>query len=64
MVRGWARTFLLALGGLAGALILSECFTGDKILAFIAGIGAFLGVIITALIIHIAKTSLTFLEFR
>jgi len=48
-IKGWTRTTILALGGGIGAAI------GSCKGAVGAGIGGFAGVMVTALLIHIAK---------
>lgn len=48
---GWYRTVMLALGAVAGALA-AGAFTREPILV---ALGGFVGVIVTAVVIHLAK---------
>jgi len=49
-VAGWTRTFILSLGGMAGAYMMGKRY-GDK--GYIIGAGV--GVVGTALLIHFLK---------
>ncbi|HDI74975.1 MAG TPA: hypothetical protein ENF55_03370 [Thermoprotei archaeon] len=51
MVRGWKRTLLLALGGGIGAYLTAKHYPDPLVTA----IGAFIGVLTVAIIIHFTK---------